>query len=119
MKEIIGAAIFKNGKVLLVQDGEEWDLPGGIKEKDESYLEFLARRINNQLEGTKIESASFYKRFDYDKSQITVRIYRVRVRGEVRKSAETITQWVRDYKHIPLKPITKNVLDRLKADGYI
>ena len=46
MREIIGAAIFKGKKILLVKEGEEWALPGGIKEKDESHLEFLTRRIN-------------------------------------------------------------------------
>src|SRR3989344_5529585 len=101
MREIIGAAIFKGKKILLVKEGEEWSLPGRFREAGESELESLTKTANSQL------------------SEIKIRIYKLELSGNPRKNKTSETQWARSFEGITLGKYSRLIINSLKTERYI
>jgi len=117
MREIIGAAIFKGKKILLVKEGEEWSLPGRFREAGESELESLTKTANSQLSGVKITAHPFYREFV--DSEIKIRIYKLELSGNPRKNKTSETQWARSFEGITLGKYSRLIINSLKTERYI
>ncbi|MEK6862268.1 MAG: NUDIX domain-containing protein, partial [Nanoarchaeota archaeon] len=64
MNEIIGAAIIKDGRILLLHNHGNWSLPGGTRVEDEAELECLSREFSEEFAGTQIDNVRHYKNFE-------------------------------------------------------
>lgn len=100
--EVVGAVIFREGKILCAKRGSEgllpglWEFPGGKVEPAESKREALAREIREELEseievGAEIECTTY----DYDFATVTLTTFSCAlVSGEPQKSEHSELRWL-------------------------
>ena len=127
MRTAINAAIVENGKLLLVKKNLSWILPGGKPEEGENDLECLAREISEELSGTKIKNASFYRsvigRTPHKGDLLRARIYFAEIDGELYNVSEgdsiSRAELVSDFLAYHLSDITGKAITSLRRDGYI
>lgn len=88
-KEIVGAIVIREGKILLVNNHGNWSLPGGTREENESDVECLAREFSEEFSGTKIKNIRKYDEFcgvsPRNRNPIRVRAYLAEVDGKLRQ----------------------------------
>lgn len=80
--EVAAAIIFKEGKILISQRGEDshlagyWEFPGGKRHSDESYEECLQREIREEL-SVEVEIERFFQEITYEYSEkiVTLRFF--------------------------------------------
>lgn len=101
-KEIVVAAIFKNGKYLLGKRpsdgllGGLWEFPGGKIEGGESHPEALVRECEEEL-GIIVEPGDLVARVNhaYSHFKVTLNVYRCRhLKGRTKAKVHTELKWV-------------------------
>ena len=92
----VGAAILKNGKVLVVKesDWKKYGIPGGTLKKDETYIDCLRREMKEELKSDiKLSSLEFLGNYE-DKAMnehdkiIEIKLYKVELEGNPEKTSE-------------------------------
>ena len=127
MRTAINAAIIQKGKILLVRKNLSWILPEGKPEKGENDLECLAREISEELSGTKIRNASFYRsvigRTPNEGHLLRARIYFAELDGKLYEVSKgdsvSRAEWVSDFFGYNLSNITEKAILSLRLDKYV
>jgi 8-oxo-dGTP diphosphatase len=117
------------GRVLCArsQGKRAWYLPGGKREPGESDGEALAREIKEELSVELVrETLAYVGRFEAqadgkpEGTVVAMTCYRAEFRGAIAAAAEIEeVRWLGHRDRGLCSPVTRLVLDRLKADGSI
>ena len=113
--EVVGAAIIKEDKVLVMQRSEQmtlpgmWEFPGGKVEADETEQEALIREIKEELSVTinildYINEASY----DYDFGTVQLKVYTAEIiSGQITLEEHSDGKWVTadELKNIDWAPV--------------
>ena len=129
LKDIITAAIIKDGKILLADNHGNWVLPGGTKESGESDSDCLKREFREEFAGSKLEPRDYYMELEStsprQKDPIRVHVYLADIVGEFYEpdgTDEDIKQarWV-SYDEISkynMPDTARQVIESLKQGGF-
>lgn len=79
LRQVIGAAIIEQRKILLVKKKDVWILPGGKPESGEDDLQCLIREAAEELPGLRLSNFNLYRSFvgksPHQGDQIILKIY--------------------------------------------
>jgi len=124
-REAICVAIIRNKKVLIVQKGKVWILPGGKPKEGEPDLHCLLREIEEEIPGIQVLNFGFYKEFEgrtpHQGDMLTARVYTANAgHGNPVPTAEiNAIAWTSSTEEYHLSDITKQVIYSLQCDGFI
>lgn len=124
-KTAIGAAIIKEGQLLIVKKKETFILPGGKPEGEESDIECMCREVGEELSGTQIKNPQYFNQFTGTSpnlgDELTLKVYRAEIDGELYDPSDEILElaWTNDPDKYPLAGPTRKVFDALVEQGYI
>ena len=125
MRVAIGAAIIRDGGILLVKKKQSWILPGGKPEFGEDDISCLCREVREELSGTEVEVIRFYKGFEgmapHKGDKILAKVYFADIKGELHRHSAEIdaAEWVKNTKKYSLSDVTSKILASLQKDGYL
>ena len=125
MRTAIGAAIIRNGAILLVKKRNTWILPGGKPEKEESDIDCLIREITKEeIPGTKLTNSRFYREFKgktpHRGDILSAKVYLVKIQGKIKPDAEiTDVKWIKNPQNYNLSEITEKIIKDLQKKGYL
>jgi 8-oxo-dGTP pyrophosphatase MutT (NUDIX family) len=126
----IGAAIVRNGRILVVRKHSSTDtfiIPGGKPEGSESHEQTLARELDEEL-GAHMTSSRYIGSFEdvaeFEDVPIRMDVYRVEIAGEPRPGSEIAElRWVRrDYSedHVRIGSVLAMfVIPRMADEGLM
>lgn len=100
--EVVGAAIIKENKILVMQRGEQmtlpgmWEFPGGKIEANETEQEALIREIKEELNvDIKIHDYINKASYDYVFGTVILKVYTAEiVSGEISMEEHSDGKWV-------------------------
>jgi len=124
MRETIGAAVIKNGFILLVQKKETWILPGGKPEVGESDIECLSRELKEELQVRLRNLRRLDDKFigiaPHKRDTICLKIYLAEVEGNIIPSAEIgAAKWTNLPERYRLAESTKKAIHFFRQKGYL
>lgn len=125
MRRVVGAAIIKDGEILLVRENQSWILPGGKPEPGESNVRCLRRELNEELSGTQLENIISYRRIQGRSPNVgdivSAHVYFADIKGQLGQASGEIEEalFVRDTTEYNLSDLTIRIIEALKKDGYL
>ena len=125
MREAIGVAIIKNGKILIVRKKLAWILPGGKPNSGESDIECLCREVREELSGVGLENFKFYNIFEgvtpYKGDLLQAKVYFADTKWDNYIPSAEIEEigWANEPEQYNFSDITKKIIMSLCEDYYL
>ncbi len=126
MRIAIGAAIIKNGCILLVRKQRTWILPGGKPEIKESDIQCLLREFKQELPLLRLQVKGLIYFDDFTGTTphkgdlLCVKVYLADADGEILPDAEiNKAEWVKNPEEYNLSDITRKIVLSLCQKGYL
>lgn len=124
-RRVVAAVIVQNGRILLVQNEQQfWILPGGKCESGEDEKTGLRRELTEELPGMQAEILEKFGVFSgltpHSRRPVDIDVYLVQATGTSYPGMEIkATRWVRDWRNLPVSALTVDILQALEQKGRL
>jgi len=126
MLKVVNLLAIRQGSALLARDPEGmWNFPGGKIDENESPKRALRREIKEEIPGLVILGQltpwlTFTGVTPHSGKEVEVQTFLADVEGSIDPGAEvSATQWVEDYRTLPLTDTSKRIWQTLQNYGHL